>query len=493
MIKKVIEIKNVGRFTNYTAKNSPGCEFKRHTVIYGENGSGKTTLSIALKSLSGRTQLIQKKQSFGTKSNQVFKILSESGVLKYENSNWNSFNKEIEVFDIHFIEDNLYTGSALPDESRTNLFEVVVGEKGIKIKTQILKLIEEEQTFIRQRRAIKNKLRFEKNKLTEKEIQQLKAQFNYLTNKIGESYLPIKEKNKELGKYSQKIFGRHIEEINKQLKYFTPYIEIKKFSNRSRKGIQLLSYYVTISGQNIAFEKDTKIGPTIKYSLSEGDKSAIALAFFLAKVNMSPRVEEKIIVFDDPISSFDHSRRNATINQLIKLGSKSKQLIVLTHDIYFARDITSRLEKNNTKNLKIIKTPSTSSIIEHDIENETLSGVFKDISVLKNYIDNGVSSELEKREVIRCIRPIIEGIIRIKFFTEILPSEWLGDVIRKTRSSPNGDPLSRLKPILDDLIEINDYSKSFHHSDPTNPWGDIINDEELRLYVSRTLKLIEKI
>ena len=51
----------------------------------------------------------------------------------------------------------------------------------------------------------------------------------------------------------------------------------------------------------------------------------------------------------------------------------------------------------------------------------------------------------------------------------------------------------RLRPVLDELIDINDYSKSFHHSDPTNPWGDLINDEELKIYVNMTLNLIQKI
>ncbi|MBI9055956.1 MAG: AAA family ATPase [Bacteroidales bacterium] len=493
MIKKIIRINNVGKFTNYNSRGYSNCDFKKNTIIYAENGCGKTTLSVALKSLTGRNSLIKKKQSFGTDSGQIFEILSESGVLKYENSKWNVFNKKIEIFDVHFIEDNIYTGSALPDASRTNLFEVVVGEKGIKLKTQIFNLIEEQRNYTSQRRTIKNKLKFEKNQLSKTEIDGLNLQHGFLNEKIATLGQPIIEKSRELGKYSQKVFGKHVEEINNQLKFFTPYIEIKKFSNKSKGGVQFLSYFLTVSGHNIAFERDTKVGPTVKYSLSEGDKSAIALAFFLAKVNMTSKLEERIIVFDDPISSFDHSRRSSTINQLIKLSEKAKQLIVLTHDIYFARDIKNRLKQAETKSLKIINSPASSLIREHDIDAETLSGIFKDISVLKNYIDNGVSSELEKREVIRCIRPIIEGVIRIKFFTDVLPSEWLGDVIGKTRNSVESEPLSRLKPILNDLIEINDYSKSFHHSDPTNPWGDIINDEELRIYVSRTLELIIKI
>jgi hypothetical protein len=61
------------------------------------------------------------------------------------------------------------------------------------------------------------------------------------------------------------------------------------------------------------------------------------------------------------------------------------------------------------------------------------------------------------------------------------------------RNSSSGDRLFKLKNILDDIIEVNDYSKEFHHSDPSNPWGDIILDEELRLYVNKTLSLIDEI
>lgn len=242
----------------------------------------------------------------------------------------------------------------------------------------------------------------------------------------------------------------------------------------------------------MTFNENSNVYASFKYTLSEGDKSALAFSFFLAKLAFS-KIEDKIIVFDDPISSFDYARKNSTINQLVKLSKQCKQLIVLTHDINFAKDLANRIGLGRAKNLKICRQGSFNVIISHDIEKETLSGVFKDIEVLNDFLAIGATTELEKREVIRCIRPILEGILRIKFFRDIKFNEWLGDVIRKINESNTSDRLYRLKPYIEEIIEINDYSKGFHHSDPTSIWGDRISDEELRIYVNRTLNLIDKI
>ncbi|MGB6014912.1 MAG: AAA family ATPase, partial [Nodosilinea sp.] len=314
-----------------------------------------------------------------------------------------------------------------------------------------------------------------------------------LTNEIRFKQNQIKQLNIELGEYSKTIFEGHIETVNKYLKYFTPYIQLRKFSKENSGAKQFVSYSLSVSGETVGFEK-MKGGSRrkVKYSLSEGDKSAFAFAFFLANLE-NINVKDKIVVFDDPISSFDQSRRNATINQLLRISQNSKQLFVLTHDIYFAKALSRKFEKKTSLCLKIQKKAGKSVIFCHDIESETLTGIFKDINVLNNYIKHGAENELEKREVIRCIRPIIEGILRIKYFNEIRRDEWIGDMIGKIESSVEGGRLFRLKKNLDEIVDINSYSKEFHHSDPTNPWGDVINDEELRLYVQKTLLLIDEI
>lgn len=71
---------------------------------------------------------------------------------------------------------------------------------------------------------------------------------------------------------------------------------------------------------------------TAKDILSEGEQRAIAIASFLTEVNLSK--QRGGIIFDDPVSSLDHRRRWYVAKRLVEEAQK-RQVIILTHDIYF--------------------------------------------------------------------------------------------------------------------------------------------------------------
>lgn len=66
--------------------------------------------------------------------------------------------------------------------------------------------------------------------------------------------------------------------------------------------------------------------------LSEGEQRAIAVGSFLAEVNIAKGTGG--VIFDDPVSSLDHKRRERVATRLVQEAG-SRQVIVLTHDIYF--------------------------------------------------------------------------------------------------------------------------------------------------------------
>ncbi len=66
--------------------------------------------------------------------------------------------------------------------------------------------------------------------------------------------------------------------------------------------------------------------------LSEGEQRAIAIGSFLAEVGLSRG--KGGIVFDDPVSSLDHRRRER-VARLLAAEATHRQVIVFTHDIYF--------------------------------------------------------------------------------------------------------------------------------------------------------------
>ncbi len=77
---------------------------------------------------------------------------------------------------------------------------------------------------------------------------------------------------------------------------------------------------------------ETQMNTPAKDILSEGEQRAIAIASFLAEVNLGKG--KGGIIFDDPVSSLDHRRRWSVAKRLTE-EAKQRQVIILTHDIYF--------------------------------------------------------------------------------------------------------------------------------------------------------------
>jgi wobble nucleotide-excising tRNase len=173
-----------------------------------------------------------------------------------------------------------------------------------------------------------------------------------------------------------------------------------------------------------------------------------------------------------------------TISILSRIASRTKQFFLLSHDIHFVKDFYDN--NHDSLNLKIVYKNESSVFVRHDIDIETMTGIYKDIYTLKKYLSNGANTDFEKREVIRCIRPVVEGIFRIKYFFK--DDEWLGDFLKKIRNSNKQSPLYRLKEYYNDLSDINDYGKRYHHSNPKYMEVPIF-DEELKLFVQNTLNM----
>jgi hypothetical protein len=70
---------------------------------------------------------------------------------------------------------------------------------------------------------------------------------------------------------------------------------------------------------------------------SEGEHRCIALAAFMAELSQASH--KSALVFDDPVSSLDHKRREEIAKRLVQ-EAKHRQVIVFTHDLAFVCDLT---------------------------------------------------------------------------------------------------------------------------------------------------------
>jgi energy-coupling factor transporter ATP-binding protein EcfA2 len=80
--------------------------------------------------------------------------------------------------------------------------------------------------------------------------------------------------------------------------------------------------------------------------LSEGEQKALALADFLAEVTSVPASSP--VVFDDPITSMDYRRIHEVCGRIIALAA-DHQIIVFTHNIWFAAELLSKADKKKLK------------------------------------------------------------------------------------------------------------------------------------------------
>lgn len=105
-------------------------------------------------------------------------------------------------------------------------------------------------------------------------------------------------------------------------------------------GLGKLQVVLEMTGQKGARMQQLKLPTAPRYAkarasdvLSEGEQRVIAMALFLAEVGIEPGASG--FIFDDPVSSLDHVRRERIAKRLV-LEAKKRQIIVFTHDLAFA-------------------------------------------------------------------------------------------------------------------------------------------------------------
>ncbi len=80
--------------------------------------------------------------------------------------------------------------------------------------------------------------------------------------------------------------------------------------------------------------------------LSEGEQKVLALADFLAEVTAVPASSP--VIFDDPITSMDYRRIHEVCDRVIALAA-DHQIIVFTHNIWFAAELLAKADKKKWK------------------------------------------------------------------------------------------------------------------------------------------------
>lgn len=297
-----------------------------------------------------------------------------------------------------------------------------------------------------------------------------------------------KKAQKDLERFNDEVFAKYQNSINTYLSRFGVGFRLGKISTTFAGGKASTSYGLILNEVAVKLSSGAKAEPSFKSGASEGDKSSLAFAFFLAKLEHDKDINQKIVVIDDPITSLDIHRKNCTKDEILQVVKKSKQVIILSHDVDFLRMIWDNSPTNDVQTLQVQRKGKDGSVLsEWDIAEATRGDYYGDYFTLVNYAENNKG---DSRLVVRAIRPLLEGYYRVRFPKEFPPNKWLGDFIDYVRNAPEDSPLHVVQKDLSEINAINNFSKKYHHKENPNADKETINDTELVLYIERTLKLI---
>ncbi|MCL4354245.1 AAA family ATPase [Patescibacteria group bacterium] len=194
-----------------------------------------------------------------------------------------------------------------------------------------LEKIELELDFLRSNKIEKEKLKHQKNKALQK--------FQNDFDKAKEEYRIIRDKYEE---YCST--GAFIKTLNKIQSYFNYFnfsfklqLDTQNRHTGSTKELPFAFKVLDLEGD----ERDLKEG------LSEGEIQVLSLCFFFAFLEIQGNKNQKVLVFDDPITSLDDSNLSNLVDLLAIEKDKFSQVFIFTHHRTFFKFLRKRFDKKS--------------------------------------------------------------------------------------------------------------------------------------------------
>lgn len=186
--------------------------------------------------------------------------------------------------------------------------------------------LETESDFIRSSKIEKEKLRHKKQKELERHQQNF--------DKAKQEYSVIRETYERY--CSTEAFTKTLSKIESYFNYFNFSFKLQlDTQNRhtgSTKEMPFAFKVLDLEGN----ERDLREG------LSEGEVQVLSLCFFFAFLEIQANKNQKILVFDDPITSLDDSNLSNLVDLIATEKDKFSQVLILTHHRTFFKFLRKR-------------------------------------------------------------------------------------------------------------------------------------------------------
>lgn len=294
-----------------------------------------------------------------------------------------------------------------------------------------------------------------------------------------------------LDQHRANVFPGYQAAINLYLQRFNADFRLDRVTSANTRGGPTCTYNVIINNTPVAVAGGTPTPgeASFRNTLSAGDRSTLAIAFFFASLDQDPALANKIVVIDDPVSSMDEHRSLTTVQEMRRLAERTAQVIVLSHSKPFLCRIWEGAQPTTRAALEVARDAAGSTLRAWDVNQDCITEHDRRHSLLREYL---VRNTPNNREVARAIRPLLEAFLRVARPEHFPPGTLLGP-FRDLCQQRVGTPQEILD--ADDTRELRDlveYANRFHHEENAAWEIEAINDGELLGFVRRALNFARR-
>ena len=293
----------------------------------------------------------------------------------------------------------------------------------------------------------------------------------------------------QLNAYTLRMMRPYEQRINEYLDSFNAGFRITETMHGYPGGTAASTYRLLIDNYtvDVGDGRTPTSRPSFKNTLSSGDRTTLALAFFLAHIEQDQELPAKTVVFDDPFGSQDAFRRRQTVHEIAKVGGKCAQAIVLSHDATFLKQVWDKAPTGERVALSLADhRVQGMKIVPVDLERACQGRTATDIDALLTYLTTGTGTPVD---LIRKMRTVLETHCWITYPASFQNGQnWLGEIVSKIREGGDQHPAQAL---YDELDQINEYTREHHHGeDLVDARHPQIDTQELTGYIKRTLRIV---
>ncbi|MGO4763792.1 AAA family ATPase [Cupriavidus sp. 2KB_3] len=218
-------------------------------------------------------------------------------------------------------------------------------------------------------------------------------EYKSLSAKISELDKKIKKEQQELSQQQSAFLEKFFEKINHYfVKFGSRDFTISTDTTLDAKGHQpVISLIVKFKGKKIPTSQLVRV-------FSESDRRALALSIFWARLSIMSDDEKKktILIFDDPVTSFDDNRISVTMMEIQSALDNFCQAIFLTHYPRLARHMLVDMRLSGSMAVLKLSKDLNGTALSHGAEEDFVETEHhRKYKKLRSFVDGARDREID--------------------------------------------------------------------------------------------------